>query len=60
MRKKHFVAVYGTLKSGKSNHSLMALIGAEFVGIAKTTKNIRSYAVVDCRIFLKTLAWGTA
>ena len=36
MRKKHFVTVYGTLKSGKPNHSLMALIGAEFVGAAKT------------------------
>lgn len=36
MRKKHFVAVYGTLKNGKSNYSLMAHIGAEFVGAAKT------------------------
>ena len=36
MYKKHFVAVYGTLKNGKLNHSMMSLIRAEFVGAGKT------------------------
>jgi len=36
MHKQYFVAVYGTLKRNKPNHSLMSLAESEFIGEGKT------------------------
>jgi gamma-glutamylaminecyclotransferase len=45
MRKQFLVAVYGTLKTGKGNNSLMALIKAKLVGTGKT---VEKYSLIVC------------
>ncbi len=35
---ENIVAVYGTLKRGKTNHFIMELLSAEFLGVGKTAE----------------------
>ena len=50
-----FVFVYGTLKRGYSNHDLLEIIEAEFIGKAKTAKP--TFDLINLRAF-PGLVWG--